>query len=93
MAEIGSAGVMTYFIYRVQREHAQWGEEFLDGLEYGANLGRGNPILSLRNIIKQRRRTLSRGEMLTLLIDHWETYKAWKEKQEEKARKDQPNLI
>jgi len=93
MTEIGSSGVMTYFIFRVKNEHAEWGEEFLDGLEYGANLDKGNPILNLRNIIKQRRKSLSRGEMLTLLIDHWETFKAWKEKQEEQARKNQPKLI
>ena len=93
MTEIGSSGVMTYFIFRVQNEHAQWGEEFLDGVEYGANLDKGNPILNLRNTIKQRRKSLSRGEMLDLLIDHWETYKAWREKQEETARKNQPKLI
>ncbi|MBW3243400.1 hypothetical protein KUV57_12070 [Epibacterium sp. DP7N7-1] len=93
MTEIGSSGVMTYFIFRVQNEHAEWGEEFLDGLEYGANLSKGNPILNLRNIIKQRRKSLSRGEMLTLLIDHWETFKAWKKKQEERAAEDSPKLI
>ncbi|ETX13535.1 hypothetical protein OCH239_09660 [Roseivivax halodurans JCM 10272] len=93
MTEIGSAGVMTYFIYRVTREHAGWGEEFLDGIEYGANLDVENPILKLRNTAKGRRGGLSRGETLTLLLEHWETYKAWRKKQEEKAKGDNPRLI
>lgn len=78
MKELGSAGVMTYFIYRVQKEHSAWGSEFLDGIEYGANLERGNPILNLRNLARGRRKSLSRSETLTLLIEHWDAYKNWK---------------
>lgn len=81
MKELGSAGVMTYFIYRVQRDHKVWGAEFLDGIEYGANLERGNPILNLRNLARGRRKSLSRRETLTLLIEHWDVYKDWKTKQ------------
>ena len=81
MKELGSAGVMTYFIYRVQRDHKEWGAEFLDGIEYGTNLERGNPVLNLRNLVRGRRKSLSRRETLTLLIEHWEAYKDWKAKQ------------
>jgi hypothetical protein len=92
MVEIGSAGVMTYFIYRVTREHAAWGEEFLDGIEYGANLGKDNPILGLRNVAKGRRGGLSRGETLGMLVEHWNSFKAWKRKQEEQAGGEQSRL-
>lgn len=93
MTEIGSAGVMTYFIYRVTREHAEWGEDFLDGIEHGANLEKDNPILSLRNMAKGRRGGLSRAETLTMLIEHWETYKAWRKKKDKKSSDSQLKLV
>ena len=93
MTEIGSSGVMTYFIYRVMREHAAMGEEFLDGIEYGANLDKDNPILSLRNIAKGRRGGLSRGETLTMLIDHWDAFREWKAEQGNAPKKKQLKLV
>lgn len=93
MTELGSAGVMTYFIYRVLQEHSIWGAEFLDGIEYGANLDRGNPILNLRNLARGRRKSLSRSETLTILIEHWESFKGWKEKKEKEPKREHLKLV
>lgn len=93
MTELGSAGVMTYFIYRVLHEHSLWGAEFLDGIEYGANLDRGNPILNLRNLARGRRKSLSRSETLTILIEHWEAFKDWKIKKNNDTQSGHLKLV
>ncbi|MCW3782983.1 hypothetical protein [Defluviimonas salinarum] len=94
MTKLGSAGVMTYFIYRVMSEQAEWAEEFLDGIETGADVPRGSPILSLRNMAINRRGELSRKDTLDMLIDHWNAFKVWKRKQIAMAEEDdQPSML
>ena len=92
MTEIASAGVMTYFIYRVSREHAAYAEEFLDGLETGAGLEKGNPLLRIRNSLTKKK-NVSRGDKLKVLIDAWEVYKVWKAEQEEEAKQAGLRLV
>ena len=52
-----------------------------------------NPILSLRNIAKGRRGGLSRGETLTMLIEHWDAFREWKSQQQSSSKKKQLKLV
>ena len=94
MAELASAGVMTYFIYRIEREDPVLAEEFLNGIETGAEVPAGSPILALRNTLRGRRleKKVARYDALRLLIDHWEAFKNWKGKSGPKTDDAQESL-
>lgn len=79
LVEIATSGVLTYFIYRITRENAGLAEEFLRGLETGAELKSGNPILGLRKMLAEEREDSRRGEILNALLDGWSAYQEWSE--------------
>lgn len=93
MEGLASAGVMTWLIYHVLGEDAELGEAFLNGLETGDLLEKGNPILSLRTAMIGQRGEKSRVDVLGVLLSGWESYKAWKEKKGEKAKSREPSLL
>lgn len=83
MKEFASAGVMTYLIYRVTQEHAEIGQQFLDDLESGEGLERGNPVIKARtNAIGQRGKR-NRKDTLEDLESAWKEYKGYKGIKEE----------
>lgn len=77
LVEIATSGVLTYFIYRITRENATLAEEFLRGLETGAELKAGNPILGLRKMLTEEREDSRRGEILNSLLEGWDAYLTW----------------
>lgn len=98
MTFIASSGVLTYFMYRISREDVNqaWVEEFLDQLETGANVARGNPILKMRMELLAGgagNKGVPRTQMIRKLLGFWTTWKAWKGKQEAKGAKDQDALF
>lgn len=78
MKDFASAGVMTYFIYKVTSEHKEIGEQFIDELEYGEGIERGNPVLQARVDAISNRQQWSRNETLRKLENTWEAYKRYK---------------
>lgn len=83
MKEFASAGVMTYLIYRVTQEHAEVGAQFLDDLETGEGLERGNPVIKARTIAIGQRGKRNRKETIEDLESAWRDYKVYKGIQEE----------
>lgn len=79
MVEMGSAGVMTYFMYRVNREDPQIAPDFLDDLEFGENLTVDNPVHRLRQEILKGRQKMSRKEILARLLATWEDYRKYRD--------------
>lgn len=77
LVSLASAGVMTYFIYRVQRENAALAGAFLDQLETGENLVSGNPVLKLRAELTEARGDLRRAEVIHVLLAGWQAYREW----------------
>ncbi|MFG6080354.1 hypothetical protein ACEUZ9_000904 [Paracoccus litorisediminis] len=81
MQELGSAGVMTYFIYRVKRESPVLAEEFLQKIETGLNLtDSSDPAGKLRRELAKTSvgpRSRTRKEQIEALISHWNSYKQW----------------
>lgn len=78
MKEFASAGVMTYLIYRVMQDHAEIGAQFLDDLETGEGLERGNPVIKARTIAIGQRGKRNRKETLEDLETAWKDYKVYK---------------
>lgn len=78
MVEMGSAGVMTYFMYRVNREDPQIAPHFLDDLEFGENLTVENPVHKLRQEILKGRQKMTRKEILSRLLGTWEDYRKYR---------------
>jgi hypothetical protein len=78
MAEMGSAGVMTYFMYKVTRDAKDIAPDFLDDLEFGENLTVDNPVHRIRQEILKGRKKMSRKEILSRLLDTWEDYRKWR---------------
>lgn len=85
MKEFASAGVMTYLIYRVTQEHAEIGPQFLDDLESGEGLERGNPVIKARTQAIGQRGKRNRKETLEDLEAAWREYKAYKGIKEEET--------
>ena len=81
MMAIGSAGVMTYFIYRVQRESPVLAVEFLDKIETGLNIADpSDPAGRLRRELANQPRGAqgrSRKELIEALIGYWSNYLRW----------------
>lgn len=78
MTEMGSAGVMTYFMYRVNRDDPQIAPDFLDDLETGENLTVENPVHKIRQEILRGRQKMSRKEILSRLLETWDDYQKWR---------------
>jgi hypothetical protein len=78
MKDFASAGVMTYMIYRVTQEHAEVGKAFLDDLETGEGLERGNPVIGARTSAIGQRGKRNRKETLEDLEESWKAYKIYK---------------
>ncbi|WP_209021283.1 hypothetical protein [Paracoccus ravus] len=79
IANMGSAGIMTYFMYRLSRESPALAENFLNDLEYGEALTRENPVRDLRDELNKGRVRLSRKSILDRLLRAWNTYRKWQE--------------
>lgn len=94
MAELGSAGVMTYFLYRVNRENPALAEEFLHKIETGLNISdSSDPAGKLRRELAKTGngpRGRSRKEQIEALIAHWQSYIRWAEKKQGKIAKSKP---
>lgn len=78
MKEFASAGVMTYMIYLVTQEHPEIGQQFLDDLESGEGLERGNPVIKARTHAIGQRGKRTRNETLKDLESAWNEYKIYK---------------
>lgn len=90
MVRLGSAGVLTYFFYRVSRDAPDLAPQFLDDLESGENLDKGNPVLAMREDLIVDRTRMTRKEALSRLLSTWESYKTWRRKSD---GDDKPRLI
>ncbi|MHA3980704.1 hypothetical protein ACW9UR_23805 [Halovulum sp. GXIMD14794] len=81
MKQLGSAGVMTYFLYRVKREHPELAEEFLSKIETGLNItDPQDPATKLRRELAKTTpgsRGRTRKEQIEALISHWNAYVRW----------------
>lgn len=78
MKDFASSGVMTYMIYRVTQEHAEIGQQFLEDLETGEGLERGNPVIGARTNAIGQRRNRNRNDTLEELEAAWRAYKIYK---------------
>jgi hypothetical protein len=76
MQEIGSAGILTFFIAHIRRQDDQLSELFIQQLMDGEGLLRGNPLINARAKLVGKRGELSRREVLGLLLDTWDEYRA-----------------
>ena len=76
MQDIGSAGILTFFIAHVRRQDDQLAEIFLEQLMTGEGLGRGNPLIKTRAKLVGKRGALPRRDVLALLLETWEEYQA-----------------
>lgn len=89
-AELGSAGVMTYFLYRVNRENPVLGAEFLEKIETGLNISdSSDPAAKLRRELAKSGagpRGRSRKEQIEALIAHWQSYIRWADKKGGKSK-------
>jgi hypothetical protein len=74
MQEIGSAGILTYFIARIRRENDQMCDLFLDQLMSGEGLNEGNPVIKARTKLIGKRGDMSRKNVLQFLLDTWDEY-------------------
>lgn len=89
--EIGSAGIITYLIYRVTRDDPVLGERFLQALETGEEIERGNPVASARTAAVSIREQRNRASTLIVLLEAWEKYQEWAQRKE--AEGEQSTLL
>jgi len=89
MQQLGSAGVMTYFIYRVKRERPDLADEFLSKIESGLNITESqDPAGKLRRELAKTTpgsRGRTRKEQIEALISHWNAYTRWADNKKAKA--------
>ncbi|MFG6573528.1 hypothetical protein ACGYLO_18190 [Sulfitobacter sp. 1A13353] len=76
MQEIGSAGILTFFIAHIRRQDDQLSEIFLQQMMDGEGLSRGNPLIKVRSKLIGKRGSLTRRQVLGLLLDTWDEYRA-----------------
>lgn len=76
MQEVGSAGILTFFIAHIRREDDQLSELFLQQLMTGEGLERGNPLIKARAKLIGKRGEITRRQVLGLLTDTWDEYQA-----------------
>ena len=75
MVGLGRASVMGYFAFVVERDDPALASNFLSGLETGADLPRGHPILALRNtLLRLRGEDASQEQQLAALLDGWRRF-------------------
>ncbi|MFD2739534.1 hypothetical protein ACFSUD_08145 [Sulfitobacter aestuarii] len=91
MAKIGSAGVLTYFFYRVGSEAPDVAPQFLDDLEYGESLTGQNPAKQLREDLLSGQGRSTRKQTLARLLSGWNAYKTWARKA--RARQETDDLF
>lgn len=76
MQEIGSAGILTFFIAHIKREDDQLSELYLEQLMSGEGLMRGNPVIKTRAQLIGKRGDLTRRQVLDLLMETWSEFRA-----------------
>jgi len=77
MVGLARASVIGYFAFVVEREDPALAATFLSGLETGADLPRGHPILALRNtLLRLRGEEASQEQQLAALQEGWRRFKA-----------------
>lgn len=76
MQEIGSAGILTFFISHIRCQDDQLSELYLQQLMNGEGLQRGNPIIKARAKLIGKRGGLTRREVLQLLLEAWDEFRA-----------------
>jgi len=76
MQEIGSSGILTFFIAHIRRQDDQISELFLQQLMDGEGLLRGNPVIKVRAQLIGKRGDLTRRQVLDLLLEAWDEYRA-----------------
>ena len=77
MQEIGSAGILTFFIAHIRRQDDQLSEVFLQQMMNGEGLMRGNPLIKIRAKLIGKRGQLTRRQVLAQLLDTWDEYRAY----------------
>lgn len=70
----GSRAAWIAFIALAMRANAGHAEEFLEGVFSGANLGKNDPRLALRNWLSNARRLPNAGAHLGILIKSWNNW-------------------
>ncbi|MEW5424994.1 hypothetical protein [Amorphus sp. 3PC139-8] len=84
MHPIASAAVMTFITYYTWTERSDYADDFLNAIETGENLTKDNPVLKVRNQLLQGRGSdYNRRNAIGVLLDCWNAYCAWRDKQEE----------
>jgi hypothetical protein len=76
MQEIGSSGILTFFIASIRRQDDQLSEVYLEQLMSGEDLRKGNPLIKTRAKLIGQRGSLTRRNVLDLLMDTWDEYRA-----------------
>jgi hypothetical protein len=77
MVDHGRSSVMGYGAYVIEREDPVLAASFLAGLETGANLPPGHPILLLRRTLQRLRRNKApQDEQLAVLLEGWARFKS-----------------
>jgi len=76
MVGMARASVIGYFAFVVERDDPALASGFLSGLETGADLPRGHPILALRSmLLRLRGEDASQEQQLAALLDDWRRFK------------------
>ncbi|WP_431282799.1 sensor histidine kinase [Humitalea sp. 24SJ18S-53] len=77
MLAFGRASVMGYGAFVIERDEPQLASVFLKGLETGADLPEGHPILALREQLQRlRREHAPQDDQLVALLAGWARFKA-----------------
>ncbi len=77
MQDIGSAGILTFFIAHIRSQDDQLSEIFLQQMMDGEGLLRGNPLIKARAKLVGKRGELTRRQVLMQLLDTWDEYRAY----------------
>ena len=76
MVGMARASVIGYFAFVVERDNPALASVFLNGLETGADLPRGHPILALRTtLLRLRGESASQEQQMAALLDGWRRFK------------------
>lgn len=94
-SQFAPAGAMMFFIHMVREEDPILADQFLQQLQDGLNVTRGNPVGKLRERLLSTKGEATRKQKLMTLIAGWQQYKDWdlaeRKKAEEAER--QHNLL
>jgi two-component sensor histidine kinase len=76
MTEFGHASVLGYAAFLIEREDPARGAAFLRGLETGADLPAGSPLLALRSqLLRSRQAHAAPQAQLTMVMAAWRRYR------------------